>query len=85
MSFDLTKDLIKAEAEARGETPCGMCAAIESHAGEAHVALRRAAGGTIGVNKLVAILAANEVTDPDTGKAIGRRTIMRHRSEEHTA
>jgi hypothetical protein len=73
----LLDDLKAGEAAAAGARPCPLCDLIRSSTGELEAALRATAGGTMGTAKLASILRANE-----TG--IGRRTVIRHRSEEHT-
>ena len=83
----LIDDLKQAEASAAAgwqNPPCGVCYAIEHAPDEDKAALTSAFAGSIGVNKLVVILAKNGVTGSD-GASIGRRTIYRHREEEHTS
>lgn len=55
---------------------CTLCAYINDQDGELKEALTSAAAGTIGRDKLVAILKRN-------GTGIGRRTLERHRREGH--
>lgn len=73
----LLEDLDQAKLAAAHITPCPLCDYINDQDVYTKAALKEAAGGTIGVNKLAAILRQY-----DTG--IGRRTIERHRREEHT-
>lgn len=75
---DLLSDLLRGESESRRDRPCPMCDYIKRQTGQTKEALERAAAGTIGINKLAAILR-----DRDTG--IGRRTVQRHREEGHTS
>lgn len=73
---DLLADLVAAERAAQGSTPCTLCEYINTQTGVTRDALIAAAAGSIGERKLVSVLKKHE-----TG--IGRRTISRHREEEH--
>ena len=83
--MSLHDDLEQAERYATAgwqRPPCPACVAISEASEEDKTALTRAFAGSIGINRLVDILATNGVTV--NGAAIGRRTITRHREEEHT-
>jgi hypothetical protein len=72
----LLDELVQAKREAAGERDCPACDAILSTTGITREALREALAGTIGVNKLPKILSRH-------GYTVGRRTIERHRREDH--
>ena len=75
--MSLLDDLREGERETRGEGPCPACelvAATEDE--ETREYLIAAFAGSIGINKLAAIMQRNE-----TG--VGHRTITRHRKEGH--
>lgn len=75
---DLGLALADAEREARHGKVCPLCEYIEKMPeGTVRETLTRAAAGTIGRDKLVAIMRAH-------GIPAGRRTLERHRREEHT-
>lgn len=75
--MSLLDDINEAEAETSIGKGCPLCEYIESiEEPETQEALRGAAAGTIGRDKLVAILAKH-------GTGIGRRTVERHRTEGH--
>lgn len=75
--MSLLDDINQAEAETSIGKGCPLCEYIASVPdAETQEALRGAAAGTIGRDKLIAILAKHE-----TG--IGRRTVERHRTERH--
>lgn len=79
----LLTDLIHAKMDADGIRPCGLCQFINTlDSGLARDTLKDAAAGTIGIHKLELILRKHEARDSD-GKPVGRRTITRHRKEEH--
>lgn len=79
----LLTDLVHAKLDADGIRPCGLCQFINTlEAGVTRDTLKDAAAGTIGQKKLEAILQKHGVRDND-GKPVGRRTIVRHRKEEH--
>jgi hypothetical protein len=64
---------------------CVLCDAIGTlEEGPTRSALTAAAAGKLGVERLVLIMKRNGITAPLTGATIGRRTIERHRKEEHT-
>lgn len=74
---DLLIDLLTAERESAGELDCPLCVFINGLDDErTRAAMSAAAAGSIGLNKLAAVLKKHE-----TG--IGRRTIVRHRREDH--
>lgn len=76
----LLEDLEKAESENPHQDRCRVCETLESFevigSDETRAALSRALAGTIGGEKLAAILARH-------GYPVGRRAIMRHRREGH--
>lgn len=76
--MSLLDDLYAAQDRARTRVPpCEICKHIASlEPGETRLVLREAAAGTIGVNTLVAIFKAH-------GIPAGRRTIERHRKDDH--
>lgn len=80
----LHQDLIEAAQASAGKRPCGLCEYIAS-IDDIHTfdALRDAAAGTIGIRKLEFILRKHDARD-NNDKPVGRRTILRHRQEEHT-
>ena len=74
---DLLADLERGELEANIDGTCPLCAFIaKQEDSDTKEVLTRAAAGTIGRDKLAAILKAH-------GTGIGQRTIRRHRSERH--
>jgi hypothetical protein len=74
---DLLTDLEQGEREANIDGACPLCEYIASQDDpDTKAVLTRAAAGTIGRDKLAAILKAH-------GTGIGQRTIRRHRSERH--
>lgn len=75
---DLLNDLRAAEQRAASRVPpCEVCGHIRSMTpGMTRDALIQAAAGTIGVNTLAAIFKAH-------GIPAGRRTIERHRKDDH--
>lgn len=75
--MSLLDDLMQGRAETARALPCPLCEYIRAQEDEdTRRALEGAAAGTIGLKKLAAILRQH-----DTG--IGRRTLERHRREEH--
>lgn len=78
MTTSLLDDLAKARRETDINAGCPLCSYIRETEDEpTKRLLTEAAAGSIGRDKLVAILRAHE-----TG--MGRRTVERHRREEHT-
>jgi hypothetical protein len=74
----LLDDIEQAEETTTIGKGCGLCEYILAQEDkETQARLRSAAGGTIGRDKMIAILKKH-----DTG--IGRRTVERHREEGHT-
>jgi len=83
MTDDLLTDLVHAKLDTDGIRPCGLCQYINGiEVGLTRETLRDAAAGTIGERKLVAILQKHKATGDD-GTPVGRRTVSRHRKEEH--
>lgn len=79
----LLTDLAHATAAANGVKPCPLCQYIANlPSGPVQDAMRDAAAGTIGVHKLEAILRKHKARD-DNDKPVGRRSITRHRKEDH--
>lgn len=77
-------DLQQARRETARDTGCPLCRYIAAQGDDAtRGALRDAAAGTIGIAKLERVLRKHEARDPLTNKPVGRRTITRHRDEEH--
>lgn len=75
---DLISDLSAARRLAVDGLPCAACEHLATlAAGPERDALRDALAGTIGVNKLAAILRAHDIP-------VGRRSIERHRKEGHS-
>ena len=76
--MSLLDDLNQAESETTIGKTCSLCEYILGQEDEdTKAGLTRAAAGTIGRDKLIAILKNHE-----TG--IGHRTVTRHRTEGHT-
>lgn len=73
---ELIEALCEAEAVNFRGRPCRACEAVRMLHGERREAVERALSGTIGEQKLAAILSSN-VTQ------VGRRDIHRHRTERH--
>ncbi len=80
MIVDLLEEIERAEAETvngQDHRQCDACAFIDDIEDEAtQNAVKLALSGTIGIRKLVGILRGH-------GATFGRRTIERHRREEH--
>jgi len=74
---DLLAALQVAERENPHTNDCKVCSALRSMSDPVKAAALRAIAGTIGRDKLVAILAQN-------GYPVGRRHLERHRREAHT-
>jgi len=74
----LIKDLETAEGANQHARPCQVCEALEFMGSQARSSVERALAGTIGERKLSEILTAN-------GYPTGRRAVVRHRSEGHSA
>ena len=72
----LLAELEIAAGENFHDRPCQACVALQQVTGQTHSALEAALGGTIGVEKLAAILTRN-------GYRVGRRAITAHRREGH--
>jgi len=80
MTDDMLGELLEAEDAAASHKAdgCPLCAAIRRmDPGPTRTALTRAAGGTIGIRRLVEILRKNEIH-------AGRIVVAKHRTEEHT-
>jgi hypothetical protein len=66
-----------AESENPHRRDCKMCVALTQMSDPVQQAVRAALAGTIGRDKLVAVLAAH-------GYPVGRRALVRHRQEGHS-
>lgn len=75
---DLLDDLAAAERANCFSASCQACAALAEAPEEVRPALESALGGTIGNEKLSKILRRH-------GYTVGRRAIIRHRTEGHSA
>lgn len=74
----LLQDLQHAQDETAGIRPCPACEYVRSLApGALRDTLESALRGTIGIRKLEHIFQEHKIP-------VGRRTITRHRNEEHT-
>lgn len=74
---DLLADLEDAEGANQHARPCQVCEALSSMSDQAKSGVLRALAGTIGEERLAAILTRN-------GYPTGRRAVKRHRREDHT-
>ena len=74
---NLLQDLITEEFRSKDPHPCPLCDLIRNSDIHTGARLRDAASGTLSERALVRVLTKNK-----TG--IGRRTVARHRAEEHT-
>lgn len=75
--MSLLEDLQRGEVESARALPCPLCEYIRATEDEVtREALASAAAGSIGIQKLTAILFKH-------GTGIGRRTVERHRNERH--
>lgn len=83
--MSLLDDLKTQQARSAGIRGCPVCNVIASEGDEeTRTWLIAASGGTIGIKKLSAIFKKNQVTDPETGNPVGRRSIVRHQQEGHS-
>ena len=73
----LLADLVAGEDANQHARQCQVCSAIASMSDQAKSGVLRALAGTIGEEKLAAILTRN-------GYPTGRRAVKRHRREDHT-
>jgi hypothetical protein len=71
----LLAEIQAAEATSRYR-PCQACEALALLSPERKIAVQRALGGTIGADRLAAILTKNVAP-------VGKRAILNHRKEEH--
>lgn len=74
---DLLAELSGAEQANMHGRSCQVCDALSSMSDQAKSGVLRALAGTIGEEKLAAILTRN-------GYPTGRRAVKRHRREDHT-